>query len=52
MENLKNENQVVNLTKEDFVSDQIVKWCPGCGDHAILKAVEDVFPKLGKKKRI
>ena len=49
MENMNN-NQVVNLTKEDFVSDQIVKWCPGCGDHAILKAVEDVFPKLGKKK--
>ena len=49
MENINN-NQVVNLTKEDFVSDQIVKWCPGCGDHAILKAVEDVFPKLGKKK--
>ena len=49
MENINN-NQVVNLTKEDFVSDQIVKWCPGCGDHAILKAVEDVFPKLGKRK--
>ena len=49
MENINN-NQVVNLTKEDFVSDQIVKWCPGCGDHAILKAVEAVFPKLGKKK--
>lgn len=49
MENMNN-NQVVNLTKEDFVSDQIVKWCPGCGDHAILKAVEDVFPKLGKRK--
>ena len=49
MENINN-NQVVNLTKEDFVSDQIVKWCPGCGDHAILKAVESVFPKLGKKK--
>ena len=49
MENMNN-NQVVNLTKEDFVSDQIVKWCPGCGDHAILKAVEAVFPKLGKKK--
>jgi Pyruvate:ferredoxin oxidoreductase and related 2-oxoacid:ferredoxin oxidoreductases, beta subunit len=50
MENQNMENQVVNLTKEDFVSDQVVKWCPGCGDHAILKAVEDVFPKLGVKK--
>lgn len=44
------DNQVVNLTKEDFSSDQMVKWCPGCGDHAILKAVEDVFPNLGIKK--
>jgi 2-oxoglutarate/2-oxoacid ferredoxin oxidoreductase subunit beta len=39
-----------NLTKQDFVSDQMVKWCPGCGAHAILKAVENVFPKIGYKK--
>lgn len=38
------------LTKEDFESDQMVKWCPGCGDHAILKSVEKVFPELGYKK--
>jgi 2-oxoglutarate/2-oxoacid ferredoxin oxidoreductase subunit beta len=38
------------LTKDDFVSDQMVKWCPGCGAHAILKAVETVFPKIGYKK--
>ena len=38
------------LTKEDFVSDQMVKWCPGCGDHAILHAVEKVFPETGYKK--
>ncbi|MCF0201182.1 MAG: 2-oxoacid:ferredoxin oxidoreductase subunit beta [Bacteroidales bacterium] len=43
------ENQVI-LTKEDFASDQVVKWCPGCGDHAILKAVQDIFPKLGVRK--
>ncbi len=49
MENQNIENQVM-LTKEDFASDQVVKWCPGCGDHAILKAVQDIFPKLGKKK--
>ena len=42
--------QEVQLTKEDFASDQVVKWCPGCGDHAILKAVQDIFPKLGVKK--
>jgi len=40
----------VELTKEDFVSDQMVKWCPGCGDHAILHAVEKVFPELGIPK--
>ncbi len=33
------------LTKKDFESDQMVKWCPGCGDHAILKSVEKVFPE-------
>lgn len=42
--------EMPQLTKEDFVSDQMVKWCPGCGDHAILSSVEKVFPKLGIKK--
>jgi 2-oxoglutarate ferredoxin oxidoreductase subunit beta len=42
--------QELQLTKEDFVSDQMVKWCPGCGDHAILHAVEKVFPELGIRK--
>lgn len=42
--------QEIELTKEDFVSDQMVKWCPGCGDHAILHAVEKVFPELGIRK--
>lgn len=37
-------------TKEDFVSDQMVKWCPGCGAHAILSSVANVFPLLGYKK--
>lgn len=40
----------LKLTKEDFSSDQMVKWCPGCGDHAILHAVENVFPELGIPK--
>ncbi len=38
------------LTVKDFVSDQMVKWCPGCGDHAILASLEKVLPKLGKRK--
>ena len=38
------------LTRTDFVSDQMVKWCPGCGNHAILNAVTQVLPKLGYRK--
>ena len=33
--------------KKDFQSDQDVRWCPGCGDYAILSAVQSVFPELG-----
>ncbi|MEI6122353.1 MAG: 2-oxoacid:ferredoxin oxidoreductase subunit beta [Bacteroidota bacterium] len=44
------ERSRVPLTKEDFVSDQMVKWCPGCGAHAILASVANVFPKIGYKK--
>ncbi|MFZ4714039.1 MAG: 2-oxoacid:ferredoxin oxidoreductase subunit beta [Bacteriovoracaceae bacterium] len=36
--------------KKDFVSDQEVKWCPGCGDYSILAAIQMVMPKIGKKK--
>jgi 2-oxoglutarate/2-oxoacid ferredoxin oxidoreductase subunit beta len=35
------------LTKNDFKTDQEVRWCPGCGDYAILNAVQTVFPTLG-----
>jgi 2-oxoglutarate ferredoxin oxidoreductase subunit beta len=35
------------LTKKDFVSDQEVRWCPGCGDYSILAAVQSVLPTLG-----
>jgi 2-oxoglutarate ferredoxin oxidoreductase subunit beta len=35
------------LTKKDFVSDQEVRWCPGCGDYAILNNVQKVMPELG-----
>ena len=38
------------LTQKDFSSDQDVRWCPGCGDYAILKAVQSVFPELGIPK--
>jgi 2-oxoglutarate ferredoxin oxidoreductase subunit beta len=38
------------LTKKDFQTDQEVRWCPGCGDYAILAAVQAVFPELGVKR--
>src|SRR6266511_3317292 len=38
---------VGTLTKKDFASDQEVRWCPGCGDYAILSAVQGFFPELG-----
>jgi 2-oxoglutarate ferredoxin oxidoreductase subunit beta len=37
----------VKLTKKDFVTDQEVRWCPGCGDYSILAAVQRVMPELG-----
>ncbi|MCG6927445.1 MAG: 2-oxoacid:ferredoxin oxidoreductase subunit beta [Acidobacteria bacterium] len=36
--------------KKDFQSDQDVRWCPGCGDYAILSAVQSVLPELGVPK--
>ena len=38
---------LVPLTRKDFVSDQEVRWCPGCGDYAILATVQGVLPDLG-----
>ena len=38
------------LTRKDFQTDQEVRWCPGCGDYAILTAVQSVFPELGIPK--
>jgi len=35
------------LTRKDFASDQEVRWCPGCGDYAILANVQGVLPDLG-----
>ena len=38
------------LTKKDFESDQQVRWCPGCGDYAILNSMQKVFADLGIPK--
>ncbi|WP_092625237.1 2-oxoacid:ferredoxin oxidoreductase subunit beta [Jiangella sp. DSM 45060] len=37
----------VKQTKKDFTSDQEVRWCPGCGDYAVLAAVQGFLPDLG-----
>src|SRR2546421_4132182 len=37
----------IALSKKDFTSDQEVRWCPGCGDYAILAAVQGLLPSLG-----
>ena len=35
------------LTPGDFASDQEVRWCPGCGDYAILAQMKKVLPAVG-----
>jgi 2-oxoglutarate ferredoxin oxidoreductase subunit beta len=37
-------------TKKTFTSDQEVRWCPGCGDYAILAAVQGFLPELGLRR--
>ena len=38
------------LKAKDFKSDQEVRWCPGCGDYAILAAVQGFLPELGLRR--
>lgn len=38
------------LTKKDFTSDQMVRWCPGCGDYAILSSIQNALPQIPEKK--
>jgi 2-oxoglutarate ferredoxin oxidoreductase subunit beta len=40
----------VELKAKDFKTDQEVRWCPGCGDYAILAAVQGFMPELGLRK--
>ncbi len=37
-------------TRKDFTSDQEVRWCPGCGDYAVLAAVQGFLPELGLRR--
>lgn len=41
---------IQELNRMDFVTDQTVKWCPGCGDYSILKQAQRVLPDLGVPK--
>jgi 2-oxoglutarate ferredoxin oxidoreductase subunit beta len=42
-----NGSAATTLTKQDFQSDQETRWCPGCGDYAILAGVQSLMPELG-----
>jgi 2-oxoglutarate ferredoxin oxidoreductase subunit beta len=39
--------KALKLTAKEFKSDQEVRWCPGCGDYAVLSAVQGFMPSLG-----
>src|SRR5690242_13573794 len=43
-------NGNLQLTAKDFRTDQEVRWCPGCGDYAILAALQSFMPELGVPK--
>jgi 2-oxoglutarate/2-oxoacid ferredoxin oxidoreductase subunit beta len=45
-----NGTQPIQLTRKDFVSDQEVRWCPGCGDYSILAQTQKVMPDFGVPK--
>ena len=40
----------ITLTRKDFVSDQTVRWCPGCGDYSILAQMQRILPETGVAK--
>jgi len=42
-----NDMTPIQTTLKDWESDQEVRWCPGCGDYAILKAVQRTLPEIG-----
>lgn len=44
------EHNIKELSRMDFVTDQTVKWCPGCGDYSILKQAQRVLPDLGVER--
>ena len=45
-----NTNNKPLYTYKDFVSDQEVRWCPGCDDYVILRSIQKALPHMGRKK--
>jgi len=44
------DQQTIQYTPKDFKSDQEIRWCPGCGDHAVLNAIQKALTELGIPK--
>lgn len=44
------DTQLPVYTAKDFTTDQDVRWCPGCGDYAVLSAMRKAMPDIGRKK--
>ena len=43
-------SEAIKYTFKDFVSDQEVRWCPGCDDYVILRSMQKALPEMGVKK--
>ena len=43
-------SKIEKLTPKDYASDQEVRWCPGCGDYAIVKAVQKTLADIGASR--
>jgi 2-oxoglutarate ferredoxin oxidoreductase subunit beta len=47
---IQNVPPIPELTRKDFVTPNDVRWCPGCGDYAILNSLQRTLPELGIKR--
>ena len=47
---IKNKSEEHTLSRKDFLSDQEVRWSPGCGDYAILAQTQKQMPTFGRKR--
>jgi len=43
-------SEIIKFTSKEMQSDQEVRWCPGCDDYVILRAVQKALPEIGKNK--